>query len=308
MSCEKLQEKVAKAAEFIPKSFRTHAEFPLVKIDWIFEQLSALGIENSETGHELLMSEHCKFGYAREQFVDKGKLPIVIFSKIWGILREGAKEEPTEVQIPGVTSPQMVQIHTVGQMSTKELIEQYGPDCSSEIESEILKRSKGRNVIVFDVSSKKMNIKHSLKFMKEAKHHVTPSEWVDDTGEIWSVFPVGYWPNVEYDICPVTEEVLTDGYCASLGVSWSAVDDDCRKFIAVMKLKGIRLDIMSVNQVIDLAKEKGLDGLKKRFPTVTIEYLRLLDEGRLPPIDVNSKKIEERRHKKNAFEPRVHRH
>lgn len=299
MSYAPLIEKVAKAAKYVPTSIAkdgTNAK------QTILENLEALGITNDEQGYELLMSEHCKFGYAREQFVDKSGIPIVVFSKIWGILTEGGStpEEPSEIKV------QSIKIHTVGQMSTKELLEQYGPDCSSEIEEELHNRSNGRNVIVFEQDKKTVNIKHSLKFMKEAKHHITPSEYVDGIGNAYTVWPVGQWPNQTYDICPVTKDVLIDDYCASLGVSWAGVDEHCREFIAVMKSKGINLDLMNVTQVIELAKTQGLKGLKQRFQTVSLEYDRLKEEIRLPILKISNRTITERR--KNAFEPTVHRH
>ena len=63
-----------------------------------------------------------------------------------------------------------------------------------------------------------------------------------------------------------------------------------------------------VQRIHELAKEKGLKGLKQRFQTVALEYNRLYDEMSLPHLKISNKNIQERRHGKNAFEPRVHRH
>jgi hypothetical protein len=87
MSKQILNERVLKATEYLPKNL---APTPEKGTESLFEILEILGIENSDQGYELLMSEHCKLGYARDLFVNKKGNPIVKFSKIWANLREGA--------------------------------------------------------------------------------------------------------------------------------------------------------------------------------------------------------------------------
>lgn len=295
MSKQTLNERVLKAAEYLPKNL---APTPEKGAESLFEILEILGIENSEMGFELLMSEHCKLGYARDLFVNKKGIPIVKFSKIWAVLREGAKPEEQE----GI--PTTIKIETIGQLGDKELLQKYGPDCSSDVEEELKKRSKGRNTIVFESDRKKINVDLSLKFLKQTRLGITPPEWSDGKNH-YAVYPVGKWPNTSYDICPITGSVLVDDYCSQLGVSWKDVGLTCRQFLSIAVHEGIHFSALDIRDMIDIAKEKGIEELRKLFPKISLKFDDCLSNDKLPTLKTT---IDEHRNESpnKPFEPQVY--
>jgi len=278
MSKSILNERVLKATAYLPKNL---SPTPEKGSESLFEILELLGIDNSDQGYELLMSKHCKFGYAREVFVEKKGIPIVKFSQIWGILREGAEDE--EKKSEGI--PTTIKIETIGQLSDQNLLTQYGPNCSSDVEEELRKRSKGRNVIVFESDRKTINEALSIKFLKQARVGVTPPEWSDGTSH-FAVYPIGKWPDTDYDICPITGKVLVDDYCSEIGLSWKGVDFECRQFLSVAVHNDIRFSVLDIRQMMLIAKEKdrGLKELKEIFPKIAIEFDNQKRLGTLPTL------------------------
>ena len=242
-----------------------------------------MGIEQNDVGFELLTSEHCKFGYAREEFVDKAKLPIVIFSKVWAVL----KEEPVITATQEVSSP-LLGLLPIGQHSDKQLLEKYDMNCSTDVEDELKRRSKGRRFIVLEDDSV-VNINQSLRFLKLAKKQDMPESWGDES-ERFTLYKIGEWPNVTYDICPVTGEVLVANYCSQLGINWNGVDDECRQFIKMMTDDGIKLDIMSVVPVMDMAKTGGIESLKGRFANIATKFDQAKNLGKLPILKTDNPK------------------
>lgn len=273
---EVLNEKIEKCAEILDPLNKNHS------CERIRKCLYELGIYDDETSHDLLLSKHCKFGYAREVFVDNNKVPIVLFSKMWEILK-GEENEPE--QIISVDES----VTSIGQYSNRQLLDLYDINCSPAIEEELKKRSKGRNVIAFASDNKDVIDKAvTLKFLKLSKHQVTSPEWIDGDGNMFMLYPVGTWPNREYHICPVTYSVLIDDYCDQLGVSWSKISHECRQFIYVMSKNGFKFDLMNITQVMDIADNGGLTALKRRFVKISSIYENMKSKGTLPTLISNT--------------------
>jgi hypothetical protein len=276
MSKQILNERVLEAAKYLPEKF---SPTPEKGAQYIFDCLDLLGITNSDQGFELLVSEHNKFGYAREIFVEKKGIPIVIFSKIWAILRnENTNSEDTDKVDKSASK--------VGQMSDQELLRVYGPNCPSKIEEELKKRSKGRNVIAFETDRKTINIDVSLKFLKQAKVTTTPSEFADGNGNVYAVYPVGSFPSVQYDICPISGEILIEDYSSELGKSWSGVSLECRQFLHIAHKNGIRFSTIDLSDMIDICKDsgRGLKELKRLFPKITLIFDQMKSQLTLPAL------------------------
>ena len=274
---EKIQMRVAKVAECLlnldPSEVHRLDQITS-KTHEIMTWLEEAGIDDTEQGFELLMSEHCKFGYLKEIFVNKHNVPIIKFSVCWDILREDAQIPKDSYGAPVKT----------GQMSESELVGHYGPDTLDKIIRELEKRSKGRNCMVYDMDNK-LHIDHSVKFLHRARKEDTPATF--STGDdVFRVLRVGVFPNVKYDICPVCKNVLIEHYCDTCGVTWKDINKEARQYIAL--LSDMFNISRSVPSIIHIINNDGFGTLKADYPKVTIKFNELKDDNNLPRLETKS--------------------
>ena len=280
-----LTQKVAKAAPYVVVPGST------LKVDneqFIWDNLSELGILNDDISLEILMSGDCREGDARAIFCDKNNLPVPRFRKIWGVLTEGARatDEPKNPSVLGGIQELANSMRPVGQYSDKELLELYGRECLPKIEDELRERTKGRNCIVFIDGN--VDIDLSAPLVKRARREKVPAS-LHKKDKVYRVYSVGEFPEQVYVKCPVTGEVLFDGYSEKLGVKWE-LPYEALQFVHLLSRSGVDITPITARDINKTFAEDGLESLKSLFPKVacTFEDLQKIDE--LPSLKTSSTK------------------
>lgn len=245
----------------------------------IWECLAKLGIYDDDVSLELLMSDDCKEGDARAVFCDTGKLPVPRFRKIWNILKDGA-EPKQERETSGGLSKEMIQTITpVGQWSDKDLLEKYGPTCSQAVETELKVRSEMRPCIVFK-NKDEVDIETSMKLLREARRREVPNVYKAD-GQTKKVYRISEFPEDTYTRCPVTGNILFDGYSEKIGVTWE-IPYEALQFIALLVREGVQVSAITARDLQKEYKENGLAGLRDLFPKIAVRYDELKEINELP--------------------------
>jgi len=180
----------------------------------------------------------------------------------------------------------------VGQYKTRELLENYNADSPQEIWTELEKRAKGQNCMVFNKDGS-LNINVSLDILQAIRKGQTFTSVYSDGDKTYRVYPVGIFPEDAVLCCPITGKILNNGYCSDLGISWNGVDEDCLVFIHVVHenregifSNGRDYNIFAVKSVLKTAKE-GLEALRQEFPEQALIYDDLKKLNQLPSLRVN---------------------
>jgi hypothetical protein len=174
----------------------------------------------------------------------------------------------------------MQQNKPIGQLSDLELISKYGKDCSSEVECELLKRSKGRPCIIFK-NDDTVDTDNSLILLRKARHQETPSTYAVDSG-IKSVYKVGDFPmNVLYE-CPIHSHILlVDGYCEECGIKWLDFEVNRSKHIFLrMMSESAKIDPINLRAYL----QQSFEQLTQLYPKVYMKFVELYEEDKLPTL------------------------
>jgi len=283
----KLTEKVRESAQYvvIPKNTVDNKE------EIVWECLEALGIYDDDISYEILMSSDCKEGDARAVFCDTAKIPVPRFRKIWGILKEGAEKEDKLSTSSYDLRDLDKYMKPIGQFSNKDLLVRYSENPEdSACEEELRKRSCGNRCIVYNPDNKTVNVELSAKLLAKAKRGIQVPTVLKDEGSIYKVYEVGGSPEESYEICPISGEVLFEGYSSDLGVYWE-LPLEAKQFVWLMEDQGIKVDAYVVNNLqekfkADEAKRagSGMDNLRLQYPKVSELYDELKDLGELPSL------------------------
>lgn len=252
----------------------------------IWDALRELGIFDDEESYAILMSSDCKEGDARAIFCDKMGMPVPRFRKIWGILKEGGKEETaTTTNVVSDLKGVIETIRPIGQLSNKELLQRYkdNPDDNAS-EEELKKRSNGSNCIAFD--KEEIDVELSASLLARAKRGVQIPTVMNTKGKIYRIRPVGKFPHEVYDVCPVTGAVLFENYSEGLGVSWR-ISLEAKQFVWLMNDQGIKIDAFVANNIQSLYEKDGMDGLRMQYPKIAELFDNLASIGDLPSLKTN---------------------
>jgi hypothetical protein len=271
MSNTTLKEKIAKAATYVVKSDDPTA--------FIWQCLNELGIYDDEISLEILNS--CKEGDARAVFCEKNSQPVPRFRKIWEIIN-GETEEEKAHNLDDLKAIVQGNKH-IGQYSNKDLLTRFSENPEDTVaEEELRKRSKGGNCIVFD--NDVVNVSMSAHYISEASRGRNVPSVLKKDNKIYHVYPVGQFPNKTYDVCPVTGDILFDGYSEKIGISWDA-PLECLQFVWLMNDQGMKVDPVLAKTVQDMyIKDDSLDELKLTFIKVGELFDELKSTGDLPSL------------------------
>ena len=266
----------------------------------ITDSLSKMGIKDNDMGLEILESEDAVFGDARKTFCDEKGIPLASFRKIWGVLK-GTKTESKDTaqseSAPARSKP-------LSKMTMADLLTLYDPDCEQKIITRIGKGLGQKACIVFNEDKKSVNIPITLEMIREARRRPEmPANMVKD-GVAYSLYPVGHFPEVLYNVCPVTGELMIGDYCSELEIEWR-VPLEARQFICLLKAeKKLTLDALNIETLQEIYEDKGLAGLKARFPAVKRTFEDKQSTGDLPTLKANHAKTQGRA-KTDPFRTRV---
>jgi len=168
----------------------------------------------------------------------------------------------------------------IGQWSDFELLAKYNKDCSSEVECELLKRSKGRPVIIFK-DNDTVDIDMSLILLRQARHREMPNTYAVDSS-IKPVYKVGDYPmNVLYE-CPVHSNILlVDGYCEECGLKWLDFDTNKDKYIFLRLIsESHKIEPSNLRSYL----QQSFDNLVALYPKLYLTYTELKEEDKLPTL------------------------
>jgi len=300
---EKLQLKIIEAAavikgipdfsDIVKNSFSNG--FPKTDLcKWyIQDRLSKLGIYSDDESYDLLMND-CQEGEARKVFCENGEpnLPSVRFKKVWkiltaqnGVVEPEVKEEGKEVNIAQEILEQCI---SVGRMSDKILLEKYSIDCPDEIIDELQKRSKNRAFVAFkDVEAGTIDVETSMRMLRESRRRDIPIHYkIGDS--LKRLYVAGDFPSQYYIQCPLHKHVLLfDGYCDECKATWEGVDYNAMQFVRLaVSLCEAPTDKVSMRQLINTARQEGIEGLKADYPETAFVYSERQIDETLPGLKV----------------------
>lgn len=296
LSLTALQLKVREAAkvlEAIPGMFEEEYDngenVVIASEEYIWSRLQMLGVYKTEDSHEILASDDCTEGDARRFFCENGEpnIPVTRFKRIWRILKGSTPETKTEeVSTPTSEISALAEsMKPIGQWKDDRLLSEYGPECSSDIEEELNRRSKGRRFVVFSNEAlHEIDSETSLKFLRQARRIETPETYIKD-GKMIRLYQVGQFPSLVYDTCPLhPDQILMDGYCDKCGATWNDVQENARIFVRVMVEEGEEpTSTFEIRHLIEDATN-GLDALLVAYPKVGILYNERSTEENLPSL------------------------
>jgi hypothetical protein len=268
----------------------------------VVDGLLNMGIHENSTGLDLLTSEDFLFGDARAEFCDKGKVPITIFRRMYKVLHGEDKKEETPTVAVGGLGETVVEamdnmaksMRTIGAWDDEELLKAYGPDCKPQVLDELSARISNKRCIAFEADKKSVNLEITLKMMKQARTRAQmPSHFRGDK-RTYILYGVGSFPEVVYDVCPVTGELMIDNYSSELGYKWTIALEG-RQYIALMVDQGVRIDAMSIDAISEVYDKDGIEGLQNKFPKVTPIFEDLKETGRLPALKAKDVKSDNRK-------------
>lgn len=265
----------------------------------LWDTLDKMGVTKDDEGLEILQSEDFKFGDFRKIFCDDDGHPITIARRIWRKLKNESSDSDTKVtpttsQSTDLT-PLIESLKNTSQLTDQELLKRYHELCEPSIIDELRKRVGDKNCIVFN-KNKTVNFDVTLQLFRQARLvDSIPSTYKDANGS-YKVYQVGVFPDVTYNVCPVTNEIMINDYSSGLGFSWEGIGLPERKFIKLMVENGIKIDLISISSIVELINDKGLDGLKDRFIKIAERYDELEELGKLPSLKTTNKKTKQKKH------------
>ncbi len=292
-----LTQKVDQASKYVVITDREKTENTQI----IWEALEKLGIFDDEISYEILMSPDCKEGDARAIFCEEMGMPVPRFRKIWTVLKEGGKEDSSMIKYGSSSELKDVLevIRPVGQLSNKELLNRYKDNIDDAgVEEELKKRSNGGNCIAF--FEDEIDVVLSAYLLAKAKRGMKVPTILNKDDKLYRVRPVGNFPQETYDICPVTGEVLFEGYSEELGVTWE-IPLEVKQFVWLMNDQGVRIDAFVANNIQSIYKNAptgsvaGLDALKSQYSKIAALFEDLKDVGELPALKTSMSTKESKR-------------
>lgn len=281
------------------------------KREMVVTCLNAMGINEDAAGLDLMTSEDFVFGDARAEFCDKNKVPITVFRRLFKVLHGEDKAEKPETVAVGSLGDDVTDalgkmaasMRTIGSWDDEELLAAYGPDCKPQVVEELYARVGDKTVVAFESDKKSVNVAVTLLMMKQARQRAAMPGHHRDGERTYILYSVGSFPEVVYNVCPVTGELMIDDYSSELGCKWE-IELEGRQFIALMANQGIHIDSLNVAQIQTIYKDEGITGLENKFPKVAPIFEDLKETGRLPALKSKDIKGDTRKVEK-PFQTRV---
>lgn len=256
----------------------------------IKQALIKLGVDGSDVGKSLLEEGWISFEEFEKQYREEFKEyapsdwddypPLARLKMVWSILtNEKLKKsiEPTaeNTSFPGISAEFIKAVKPIPQWSNNELLAEYSKDGSFAVHDELIKRSKGRYVVIFNEDNS-LDVENTLNLLRKSQYQDTPQLYKID-GELKEVYRIGDFPLLLFFECPIHKDViLLDGYCDKCVSHWDVENTEHNVFF--------RMVFESNNVDFRLYKDKSLPELKSLFPQVWLQYKSLAEEGTLPSL------------------------
>ncbi len=284
-----LQSRIDEAAKVLKTEDLKEADL----IKNISTALEKIGIDGSPIGLKVLEAETTEFAFFEDALskieLKKGSIvvnpreviPMPRLKVAWEILigNDPFKKKDEVLTIGEPNKALYATLRPIGQWGDNELLEKYVKNGPPEVEDQLIKRSKGRNCIVFN-EDHTVNEEDSLYMLRKARQHEMPPTF-QLRGGLVELFAVGVFPENVFHECPVhSNKLLIDGYCDECGKTWDVNDYN----------KNVFIRLLSEREDVDIRLYRKLDfeELKNEFPKIFIVYRDLNDEGKLPSMKKKS--------------------
>lgn len=283
-SANKLSERISSAARVMG-----------VKDDVVRKSLEEIGIclvepDTDGDGLALLEAETTMEKDAEPFFLSMG-VKISRFKAGWAILK-GRGAKITETRDSDTISDLVKSFKPLSQYSDKELLSQYGPDCSSEIVDQLKKRSYDRPFVIYLEDGLTMDEVNTLEMLRLSRRQETKTTHVVNkklengsyTNRPVRVYQAGEFPCLWLEESPIHSNViLVDGYCDKCQISWKKVKDKDRVIVRVAAM--VNALSMHLSAIHDLATRIIAEDSAEfilNIPAVKMLYQELEENGRLP--------------------------
>lgn len=175
---------------------------------------------------------------------------------------------------------------SIGQYSTKDLLEKYDADSPQEIWDELSRRGKGHPCIVFEKGA--VNVWLSLAILQSIRKGQIPGTTYNDGEKTYRVYPVGVFPEESMLCCPLTGKILNNGYSPDLDMSWAGVSEEALVFIKIIRDENPRETFgkFVAKGLLKTAKD-GLDALKSEYSKEALVYDELKSLNQLPSLRIS---------------------
>ncbi|MFA5599142.1 MAG: hypothetical protein WDA06_00960 [Phenylobacterium sp.] len=295
-----LQTKVAEAAKVIEGMPIFAQKLNVMPEDYIWSRLEKLQIGKDEISHEMLLSEYCREGDARVAFCENGEpnLAVPWFRKIWHILKGKVEVESNSTNDNSFVDAVAKIVESnkpISQWKDLELVKELKTDCPVEIVEELKNRSGNVKFVVFaDETNGVIDVDLTVKLLQLSRRQPLRDFWKNDD-KTYRLYHVDSWPNEVFLTCPFHPNVLLlSGYCDECEASFDKLGDEVVKFMRILYNRGDGpKDRISLDRILTIAKDGGIDGLKKLFTKAAFEYEDALRDGNLPNLTTRKATIKQ---------------
>ena len=192
----------------------------------------------------------------------------------------------------------MKTLRPIQQWNDRELLEKYAADRDPEIEQELHSRSHGRNFVVLrgktEDGKELIDVENSLDLLKLARKRVTPSFLpLGADGAVSPIYPI-LSLNMQdrvMELCPICGDSLFRGYCETCNESFSTeftgMGDDVRAYVHLIARSGkFNPKSHADRKAVIASASKGLDDLKKTWPSIIQQFEELKLTNSLPKLRI----------------------
>ncbi len=180
----------------------------------------------------------------------------------------------------------------IANWSDRDLLERYSKDREHQVEQELNRRAKQQNFIVlvdgkfFEPGKEEIEIDVSLDLLKSARKRTNPS-MIPHGDKVVQVYKITEL-NIEdrlVELCPICGELLFRGYCEKCLSNFVGVGDEERAYVKLIAdSENFSSESRADRRDVVVSAKKGLEDLKKTWPSVWKEFDKLKLLLRLPKL------------------------
>lgn len=211
-----------------------------------------------------------------------GVKPVIIAKALAKIFRGKDESISTEEKRP-------VSKSKASKLSTEELLQHYDPeDGDSTIATRLKELSRGYKCIVF-TDEKEVDVLTSKKLLSEIRKGFSGRESIEVNDKTYKVYHVGEIPDNYVDENPLYpgRPLRPDGTCDQLNRSWEGVPLNIRQFIRIaINSNELKIDREKAHDILDLALNKDLKSLRRRYSKAALAFDELEKTGDLPKLKI----------------------
>ncbi len=289
-----------------------------IKGEDLLSYLESVGISNDDFGIQLLEAETTtdhmikhSIEFAGTQGTDKSTsgrgFPAIRLAAAVSILRGKDPFAKKEIQSPstGINNysgieQAMKNSIPIANRKNSDLLEEFVKEEDIGIQQELDRRSNGKPFIVLD-QSEKIRLDLSLDLLKKACRGDDIPDMIPVGQDRVAVYPIQSFRKenrIREESPFVTDSILFNGYCDKTDTDFSNIGENERKFIRLVvdltnspeyknsKFHAFSLKSYSDKKALLASAEKGIQDLRKTWPSVARIYDERLTAGTLPPLKI----------------------